>query len=122
MPKVLIGPVQLAGLQSSYVDVLKNAGFELVYHGRPNQLNEQELLDALPGVVASVAGSEPYTPRVFAAHPQLKVVARVGVGYDAVDVAAATRNGVAVCIAPGTNQGSVAEHTFMLMLALVKNL
>src|SRR5262245_60427586 len=122
MPKVLIAPTALAGLKASFIDALKNAGFELVYHGLPNQLNEQELLDALPGIDASVAGSEPYTPRVFAAHPQLKVVARVGVGYDAVDVEAATRHGVAVCIAPGTNQGSVAEHTFMLMLGLVKNL
>src|SRR4051812_40730628 len=122
MPKVLIGPVQLAGLQSSYVDVLKNAGFELVYHGLPAQLNEQELLDVLPGVVASVAGSEPYTARVLAAHPQLKVIARVGVGYDAVDVEAATRQGVVVTIASGTNQDAVAEHTFALMLGLVKNL
>jgi phosphoglycerate dehydrogenase-like enzyme len=49
-------------------------------------------------------------------------VARAGVGYDSVDTEAASRHGVAVTIAPGTNQGSVAEHTFCLMLALVKNL
>jgi phosphoglycerate dehydrogenase-like enzyme len=122
MPKVLIGPVQLAGLQSDYVKVLQNGGFDLVYHGRPNQLLEEELLQALDGAEASVAGSEPYTERVLAAHPKLKVIARVGVGYDAVDTDAATRRGVAVCIAPGTNQGSVAEHTFTLMLALAKHL
>jgi phosphoglycerate dehydrogenase-like enzyme len=71
---------------------------------------------------ASLAGSEPYTAAVLAAHPRLKVIARVGVGYDAVDVDAATRQGIAVCIAPGTNQGSVAEQTFALMLGLTRSL
>jgi len=54
--------------------------------------------------------------------PELKVVARAGVGWDAVDVQAATDHGVVVTIAPGTNQESVAEHTFLLMLALARNL
>ncbi len=122
MPKVLIAPTALAGLASPFVDVLKNAGLELVYHGLPAQLEEEQLLAALDGVEASLAGSEPYTARVLAAHPRLRVIARVGVGYDAVDVEAATRQGIAVCIAPGTNQGSVAEHTFALLLALTRQL
>lgn len=122
MPKVLIAPVALAGIQAEFVEVLKNGGFELVYHGRPAQLTESELLEALSGVDAAVAGSEPYTARVIAAHPQLRVIARAGVGYDAVDTKAATEAGVAVTITPGTNHGSVAEHTFALMLALVKHL
>jgi phosphoglycerate dehydrogenase-like enzyme len=64
----------------------------------------------------------PYTARVLDAHPALRVIARVGVGYDAVDVPAATARGVAVTIAPGTNQDAVAEHTFSLMLGLAKSL
>ena len=122
MTRVLISPTTLAGIQASFVDVLKAEGFELVYHGRPGQLNEDQILETLKGIDASVAGSEPYTERVYPANPQLKVVARVGVGYDAVDTAAATRHGVAVTIAPNTNQGSVSEHTFALMLALTKNI
>jgi len=57
-----------------------------------------------------------------AAAKGLKVIARAGVGYDAVDMAAATEHGVAVTFAPGTNQEAVAEHTFTLILALAKNL
>ena len=76
----------------------------------------------IDGVAASFAGSEPYTAKVIAANPALRVVARVGVGYDAVDLKAATAHGVAVTIAPGTNQGAVAELTFALMLALAKDL
>jgi phosphoglycerate dehydrogenase-like enzyme len=58
---------------------------------------------------------------VFDACPGLKVIARAGVGYDAVDVAEASKRGVAVTFAPGTNQDAVAEHTFLLILALAKN-
>src|SRR5262245_41035463 len=122
MPRVLIAPTALANVQAPFVDVLKGAGFELVYHGRPAQLTEDQLLEALDGIDASLAGSEPYTPRVLDRHPRLKVIARVGVGYDAVDVEAATKRGVAVAFAPGTNQGSVAEHTFCLLLALTRRL
>src|SRR4051794_5334723 len=118
MPKVLIAPMTLAGVQGPYYTTLRDAGFELVYPNVGHQLNEDELLRALDGIVASLAGSEPYTARVFAAHPQLRVVARAGVGYDAVDVPAATQAGVVVGITPNTNQGSVAEHTFSLMLGL----
>jgi phosphoglycerate dehydrogenase-like enzyme len=122
MDKVLIAPAPLANVQGQFVGVLRDAGFELVYPNKGHQLTEDELLVALDGIRASVAGSEPYTPRVLAAHPQLRVIARVGVGYDAVDLPAATAAGVAVAIAPGTNQDAVAEHTFTLMLGLVKNI
>src|SRR5437763_3868551 len=122
MPKVLIPPAPLAHVEARHLDVLRSAGFELIFNLSGGQLNEDELLAALPGVVATIAGSEPYTPRVFAAHPQLRAVARAGVGYDAVDLPAATAAGVAVAIAPGTNQDSVAEHTFCLILALTKHL
>ena len=122
MTRVLISPTTLAGVQASFVDVLKAEGFELVYHGRPGQLNEEQILETLKGIDATLAGSEPYNERVLAAHPQLKVIARVGVGYDAVDCAAATRHGVVVSTTPNTNQGAVAEHTFAMMLALTKNI
>ncbi len=122
MDKVLIAPAPLAGIDAGFVHVLRDAGFELVYPHRGGQLTEDELMKFLGGVKAALAGSEPYTAKVLEAHPQLRVVARAGVGYDAVDVDAATRLGMAVTIAPGTNEGSVAEHTFCLMLALAKRL
>jgi len=121
MHKVLITPATLAGLDGAFLRVLKDAGFEVLFPSVCRQLTEDELLRELKGVKATLAGSEPYTPRVFKEHPQLRAIARAGVGFDAVDVAAATEQGVAVAIAPGTNQESVAEHTFALILALAKN-
>jgi phosphoglycerate dehydrogenase-like enzyme len=122
MPKVLIAPMTLQGVNGAYANLLRNAGFELVYPGTGHQLSEEELLAALSGITASLAGSEPYTRRVLGAHPGLKAIARLGVGYDAVDLAAATELGIPVTITPGANHDSVAEHTFALMLALVKDL
>jgi phosphoglycerate dehydrogenase-like enzyme len=122
MLKVLIAPMTLAGVEGPYLQAFRAAGFAPIYPPQANQLTEDELLTALHGVQAALAGSEPYTARVLAANPQLRVIARAGVGYDAVDVAAATAAGVAVAIAPNTNQGSVAEHTFCLLLALAKRL
>jgi D-3-phosphoglycerate dehydrogenase / 2-oxoglutarate reductase len=122
MPRVLIAPATLATVQASFLDVLRDGGFEIVYHGIPAQLNEEQTIHFLKGIDATLAGSEPYNERVLTAHPQLRVIARVGVGYDAVDCDAATRHNVAVTIAPNTNQGSVSEHTFTLMLALARDL
>jgi D-3-phosphoglycerate dehydrogenase / 2-oxoglutarate reductase len=120
MRKVLIAPAALAELGGPYLELLRDAKFEIVYPPRTALLTEAELQKALEGVSASIAGSEPYTRDVIAARPGLRVIARVGVGYDAVDCAAASEHGVAVATAPGTNHDAVAEHTFALILALAK--
>lgn len=60
------------------------------------------------------------TESLMAACKRLKVVGRHGVGLDTVDIPAATRLGVAVVHAPGSNSQAVAEHALMLMLACVK--
>jgi D-3-phosphoglycerate dehydrogenase len=58
---------------------------------------------------------------VMDAGPRLKVVGRHGVGYDAIDVPAATERGIQVVYTPGANTQSVAEHVFMMMIGLSKH-
>lgn len=53
--------------------------------------------------------------------PNLKVIGRTGVGYDSVDVKAATERGIPVVITPGANNRSVAEHAVGMMFAIAKN-
>ena len=101
---------------------LRAAGCELDFNRTGRTLGEQELIGLLPGVFGTIAGGEPYTERVFAAAPELRVVARMGVGYDKVDVAAATRHGVAICMGFGTNHQAVADHAFALMAGLANRL
>jgi D-3-phosphoglycerate dehydrogenase len=121
MPTVLIAPSTLRTVEGPFRDALTGAGLDLVFPARPAQMSEDELLERLTGVDYALAGSEPYTRRVLDARPQLKVIARTGVGYDAVDVVAATDHGIPVTVAPG-NADAVAEHAFGLMLALAKQI
>lgn len=55
------------------------------------------------------------------AGPTLKVVGRHGVGYDAIDIPAATERGIQVVYTPGANKQSVAEHVFGMMIGLSKH-
>ena len=63
-----------------------------------------------------------YPAGVFDQLPDLRIVARSGVGFDAVDVAAATERGVLVTTTQGANDWAVADHAFGLMLALCHNI
>jgi len=119
MLRVLVTPIMLHELAGPYRDVLRSGGFEVVYP--PEGLSLQEpaaLVEQLQAVEAVIASVEPYTREVLAAS-KLRVVARNGVGYDSVDVPAATELGIAVTITPGVNQQAVAEHTLALMLAVM---
>ena len=55
------------------------------------------------------------------AGPRLRVISRSGIGYDSVDVAAATARGIAVCIAPTAPTVSTAEHAVALLMAAAKD-
>lgn len=72
---------------------------------------------------AVLAGARrPWDREAFALGSSLKVISRIGIGYDNVDVPAAATAGVIVCNAPDAPSVSTAEHTLMLLLAVVKNL
>jgi phosphoglycerate dehydrogenase-like enzyme len=83
---------------------------------------EEDLLRLLPGVAATIASTEPYTRRVLARADALRIIARTGVGFDAIDVAAATEHEVAVTTTPGTNERAVADYTMGLLLALARQI
>jgi D-3-phosphoglycerate dehydrogenase len=77
-----------------------------------------EVIESLRGCAAAIAGQELYTAEVFDACPELRLVVRFGVGFDTVDVAAATERGVLVATIPGTADGGVADHAMGLMIDL----
>ncbi len=83
---------------------------------------EEDVIAALPGVTAVIAGAEPYTANVMDNTPDVKIIARAGVGVNNVDVAAATERGILVTNAAGQNSQSVAEHLFGLLLCAVRRI
>jgi D-3-phosphoglycerate dehydrogenase len=121
MPRVLVTPVVYASGKGPWRDVLDAAGFEVVMaEGDCTTHPPAEFLRQLQGIDCTLASVEPYTEQIFAGS-KLRAVARVGVGYDAVDVAAATRHNAAVVITPGTNEHSVAEQAIALITAVFRD-
>lgn len=79
-----------------------------------------KLINEVADVDAIILRLTPLPAAVINAAPKLKVIGRPGVGYDNVDLAAATARGIPVVYAPGSNDISVAEHTVGLLVALAK--
>ena len=88
MPSVLIFPEAYYKTDAPYVQMFQDAGFEIRYPEDPTFTrglhSEEETIEVIAGVDATVAGGEHYTPRVIESLPQLKVIARAGVGFDRV--------------------------------------
>ena len=80
--------------------------------------NKADIADA-DAIVARISH---VNAEAIEAAKNLKVIGRTGVGYDMVDVQAATARGIPVVLTPGANNRSVAEHTVALLFALSKNL
>ena len=125
MPVVLITPEEMLHKPSRYVDALRDAGFEIAYPEDPTftrgLCSEEETIEPLSRCDAVIAGGEWFSRAILAKLPRLRVIARSGVGYDRVDVSAATERNVVVSITPNGNYEAVAEQTLALLLAVAKS-
>jgi D-3-phosphoglycerate dehydrogenase len=101
---------------------LREQGCEILINQQGRAYNEAELAQAISGVNATIAGAEPYNETTLVHARSLQVIARVGVGYDMIDIDAATRHDVAVAMAFGTNHEAVADHAFALLAGLCNQL
>ncbi len=85
-------------------------------------LYSDEDLAKLAEVDAFVIGMEPVNEQILAAAPNLKIVQRLGVGYETLDLDAIAKRGIPACNLEGVNKEGVAEHSMAFMLALAKKL
>jgi phosphoglycerate dehydrogenase-like enzyme len=99
---------------------LVDAGYEVLLHPKLGSRSPGELQALLGDAVAAIVSTDPFTREVIQAQDRLKVIARVGVGTDSIDLVAATEKNVFVTITPGLNADTVAEHTLALILALIR--
>jgi D-3-phosphoglycerate dehydrogenase len=106
------------GLRSA----LENAVGEVVYNTTGRPLKVVELADLIRDMDGCIAGLDPFDASVMEAGKRLMVIARYGVGLDAVDLGAATRLGIVVTNTPGANAVAVAELTIGLILALARQI
>lgn len=94
------------------------AGHEIVRGPAHHELSE--LAPLLATADGWIAGTGPVTDEHLAAAPRLRVLARYGVGTEAVDLAAAQRRSIPVTNTPGANADAVADHAVGLMLAALR--
>jgi len=106
------------------LELLRMAGCDPVLHQQAGSLKPDALLRLLPRCDAVLASVETYSAEVLSSPgaADLKIISRWGVGYDAVDLAAATAHGIIVTNTPGLLDEAVADYTFALLLALARRI
>jgi D-3-phosphoglycerate dehydrogenase len=120
--KVLVTSFRLYAPKVPGLERLEAAGFELVFNKTGKPMPQDEFLRMARGCFATIAGSERYDATSLRSLPDLRLISRFGVGYDAIDLGAATEHGVVVCTAVGGNHESVADLAFSLTAALFSEL
>jgi D-3-phosphoglycerate dehydrogenase / 2-oxoglutarate reductase len=86
----------------------------------PAGITQAEFLPMLTDIAGIALSGTPYRQAEMDVSPAMEVVARIGVGFDAVEVPALTARRVPLMVAGTANSTSVAEHAFHLMMALAK--
>jgi len=87
---------------------------------RFTELSEENILQHIGEYDAALLSIAPFTPRIVEKADRLRIVARHGVGYDAVDVPALTARGIPLAVVGVANSVTVAEHAVFFILALAK--
>lgn len=123
MPNILITARYFA-VDPHPLDLLQRHGCTIKHQDMDwttgdGNVSEATAIELLHEVDAAIISSMPLTEAVFANTPQLKIVAIRGVGYDSVDIHAATSHRIPVVVAPGFTD-SVADYVFGLMLAVTR--
>ena len=102
------------------VDLFEAAGMEVI---EESVRSTEDMIELLKDADGALVSTMPLTSReVLEACPRLKVVSRMGVGVDSIDLDAATDLGVLACNVPGVNTVEVADHAMSLLLALTRRL
>jgi D-3-phosphoglycerate dehydrogenase len=99
---------------------MEEAGVEYVINPLGKKLTEDDLCSLICGFDAVIAGTELITKRVLEKTKTLKLISRVGIGLDNVDLLEARKRGIEVCYTPDAPSPAVAELTITLMLSLLR--
>lgn len=120
--RIAIGPSSFAEADPEPLHRLEQAGCEIVPNPHGRRLTEDEIIAHLDGVDGLIAGLEPLNRTVITAAPQLKAIARVGIGVTNVDFVAAEEHGVAVSSTPDGPIDAVAEMTVAALLSILREI
>ena len=121
MPKALITTVPFGEKNRLPLEQLEAAGIDYVINPIGRKLKEDELAEMVTDFDVLIAGTELITDKVMSGASRLKLISRVGIGLDGVDLLAAERRGIHVSYTPDAPAPAVAELTIGLMLSLLRS-
>ena len=121
MPKVLITTVPFADKNCLPLDLLKKSNIEYLINPLNKKLTENELVEMISDFDVIIAGTELITKKVMDAATNLKMISRVGIGLDSVNLLEAEKRGIVVSYTPDAPAPAVAELTIGLMLTLLRS-
>lgn len=120
MARVLITTVPFGAHNRLPIDLLESVDVDFEINPLGRRLREDELADMVESTEILIAGTEPITARVMDAAPNLRLISRVGIGLDNVDLIAARERGISVSYTPEAPAPAVAELTMGLILTLLR--
>ena len=121
MKKALITTVPFGEKNRLPLEQLTAAGIEYLINPLGRKLKEDELAEMVSDFDVLIAGTELITDKVMNSASRLKLISRVGIGLDGVDLLAAERRGIHVSYTPDAPAPAVAELTIGLMLSLLRS-
>ena len=121
MSKVLITTVPFGDKSRLPLDILKDNNIEYLINPLNKKLTENELVEMIDNFDCIIAGTELITKKVMDAASNLKMISRVGIGLDSVDLLEAEKHGIVVSYTPDAPAPAVAELTIGLMLTLLRS-
>ena len=120
--KVLISTVPFADRDQTPLNILGEAGVEYVINPLGRKFSRDELFNEISSYDALIAGTEVIDKEIINHSTNLKLIARVGIGLDNVDLIAARNKGIQVCYTPDAPSPAVGELTIAMMLTMLRQI
>ena len=120
--KVFISARTIPEVGQNALALLRSANCEIIIPPKVGPLKASELLPQLVGMDAVLISPDEFNADVLGSREasSLKIISRWGVGYDSIDIPAATKNGIVVAFTPGLLNETVADYTFALLFTMAR--
>jgi D-3-phosphoglycerate dehydrogenase len=120
--RVLITTIPFGEVSRRPLDLLEEAGVDYTVNPIGRKLREHELAELIGHCEVLIAGTEPITDRVLSLASRLRLIARVGIGLDSVDLVAAREKNILVSYTPDAPAPAVAELVMGLALSSLRHI
>jgi D-3-phosphoglycerate dehydrogenase len=122
LKKIAVGASSFGAAGGEAADLLRKNGYAAAENPFGRKLTVEELINHAKGAVGLLAGLETLGEEAFAALPELRAVARIGIGAENIDFEAAERRGIRVSVTPEAPAYAVAEMTLAALLSVARNI